>query len=402
MKVLGSRNEAKALLNIGRYYALDSSLGSHVYLDASKPHAILICGKRGYGKSYTLGILIEELAMLEEDIRKKIGIVVIDTLGMFWTSFFPNIKEKDIIRKWGYEPRGYNVSIFSSYESVKEYRKKGIDANPLLLKTSEIGVNHWLMLFNLKSTDSIGIAIARALNEMKEEYSIDDILEFMENDKKLSSNVKIAAENFFKMAKSWNIFDKKGVKIEEIVKGGRITILDLSPYMEELKILITSIIARKIFEERVRERKKYEESRIKGEEHKEKIPITWIAIDEAHVFIPIIPSLSKEILIKQCMRQGRYPGISLILATQRIASMDKEVLSHCDIIISHRLTSKQDIEALNEVKPVYMQEEMKEALKKVGREKGVALIIDDTSESVHIIKMRPRLSWHGGEEPSII
>jgi len=49
-----------------------------------------------------------------------------------------------------------------------------------------------------------------------------------------------------------------------------------------------------------------------------------------------------------------------------------------------------------------MLESIEEAIKRVGTEKGVALIIDDTSETTHVIKVRPRLSWHGGEEPSAL
>jgi hypothetical protein len=33
---------------------------------------------------------------------------------------------------------------------------------------------------------------------------------------------------------------------------------------------------------------------------------------------------------------------------------------------------------------------------------SVALIVDDTSESSHIIKIRPRLSWHGGAESLVL
>jgi hypothetical protein len=51
--VLGRREKTgTGVLNIGRYYALDGSLGASVYCDALRPHMIFICGKRGYGKSY--------------------------------------------------------------------------------------------------------------------------------------------------------------------------------------------------------------------------------------------------------------------------------------------------------------------------------------------------------------
>ena len=137
-------------------------------------------------------------------------------------------------------------------------------------------------------------------------------------------------------------------------------------------------------------------------ERMEEIPITWFAIDEAHVFLPHEECIAKDVLIKQWMRQGRQPGVALILATQRPSSLDSEVMSHSDIIICHRLTAQEDIEALNRVRPTYMQGDIGEAVKKIGTEKGVALIIDDTSEAVHVIKIRPRMSWHGGEEPSAL
>lgn len=404
--VLGrEEKEEKGILNIGRYYAMDKSLASNVYIDGTRPHVILICGKRGYGKSYTMGIFIEEIALLEEEVRKKIGVVVIDTLGIFWTTFYENKKEEFLLKKWGYEPKGFPIKIFSSKENVDEYRKKGIDADVLLLKTSEINPNHWCQLFDIKITEPVGAAIARAIydiSEEKEEYSIDDVLEYIQKMRNLREGVRIAVENFFSMAKSWNIFDKKGLPLKSIVRGGETTILDISSFSEELKILIVTLIARKIFEERVRERKKYEERLMGGEERDEKIPLTWMAIDEAHIFLPLGNCLSKDVLIKQWMRQGRHPGVSLILATQRPSAIDPEVLSHSDIIICHRLTAQEDIDSLNKIRPTYMHVGIKEAIKKVGTEKGVALIIDDISEVVHIIKIRPRLSWHGGEEPSAI
>ena len=39
----------------------DRDTERNVYLDASNSRAVLICGKRGSGKSYTLGVLLEEL-----------------------------------------------------------------------------------------------------------------------------------------------------------------------------------------------------------------------------------------------------------------------------------------------------------------------------------------------------
>jgi hypothetical protein len=49
-----------------------------------------------------------------------------------------------------------------------------------------------------------------------------------------------------------------------------------------------------------------------------------------------------------------------------------------------------------------MQESLRAYLKKMGSERGAALIVDDHSESVHMVHIRPRRSWHGGGEPSAL
>ena len=82
--LVGRRDDGgEGLLLLGRYLALDGSTGSEVYLDALKPHAILICGKRGYGKSYTMGVLIEEFSRLPFSVRKNFCVIVLDTMGIF-------------------------------------------------------------------------------------------------------------------------------------------------------------------------------------------------------------------------------------------------------------------------------------------------------------------------------
>ena len=133
------------------------------------------------------------------------------------------------------------------------------------------------------------------------------------------------------------------------------------------------------------------------------MPMVWMAIDEAQLFMPSHEkTLGKNVFINEWMRQGRQPGLSLVMATQRPSALESEVLSHSDIILCHRLTAQEDIDALSRIRPTYMHGDIKESIKKVGDERGVALIVDDTSESSHIIKIRPRLSWHGGAEPSVV
>lgn len=406
--ILGRKDKIKGgYLNIGRYYALDSSLGSNVNVDIIHPHIILICGKRGYGKSYTIGVLLEEISQLEEDVKNNLGVIVFDTLGIFWTTKFPNSNENEKLNKWNLSPNGFDINIFVPKNYKEEYKNKEIDVNSFSIKLSELSPYHWFQLFNLKETDPLGITLSRNLIKITESssgYSIDELLVCIKNDTRSENIVKDAIENYLITADSWGIFDKDGLSITDIVKPGSISIIDLSHLPNPvLKNIVLTIISEKIFEKRIQDRKLYELKKIGINFEETGIPMVWMVIDEAQLFLPNNKEiLSKDVLINEWMRQGRQPGLSLIMATQRPSALEPEVLSHSDIIVCHRLTAQEDIDALSRIRPTYMHRSIKESIKKIGDEKGVALIIDDTSESAHIIKIRPRISWHGGAESLLL
>lgn len=383
--IIGNTEKTRAVMNIGRCYALDGSLGSSIYLDASKSHVILIAGKRGYGKSYTLGILLEEYSSLENDIKKKIGVLVIDTLGIFWTGAFPD--DGKILEEWGMRGEGMKLNIFTSPVLLKEYDERGVEARAFKINPSELEPFHWQSLFKINPISLEGVAISKASKRI----SIKEMIRQIEMDEEIGEKEKIVCKNLLRMAQNWDVFDENAPSIYDIIRRGEITILDLSLYPDKLKEVIVSILAQKIFMERMRERWK----------DSPKMPLVWLFIDEAHLFLPEKENACKEILINGWMRQGRQPGLSLIMATQRVDSLDEEVLSHVDVIICHRLTSQGDIDALNRIRPVYMKEKMGEAIKRV-KEKGIALIVDDVTEKVHLARLRPRRSRHGGGEASVL
>ena len=78
------------------------SLGNNIMLDALRPHVVLIAGKRGSGKSYTMGVIAEGLASLEEETANSITSLIIDTMGIYWTMKNPNYKEADPLNIYVY------------------------------------------------------------------------------------------------------------------------------------------------------------------------------------------------------------------------------------------------------------------------------------------------------------
>ena len=408
LRVLGNEeNNGKGILFLGNYMALDHSKGAEVYLDALKPHAVLICGKRGYGKSYTMGCMLEELAFLPEPVKGNLASLVIDTMGIFWTMKNPNISEAGRLKSWELTPSGLETEIFVPAGNIEAYKKRNIEVKPFSISIRELSGSQWCRVLRIEEVSPLGILLVRAIESLREKgepYSFEDIINEIFMDSRSDSSSKGAAENCFRAVKSWGLFSKEGTTLSELIAGGRTTVLDVSTLENEnVCAAAVSILAGRLYAERLEARRIYEKKQM-GEKLEEKeFPMVWLFIDEAHIFVPAkAESLASEVLINRCLRQGRQPGLSLVLATQRPASLHPDVVSQSDLLICHRLTSSDDILALETSRPLYMQESLRAYLKKMGSERGAALIVDDHSESVHMIRIRPRRSWHGGGEPSAL
>ncbi|MBT3463790.1 ATP-binding protein, partial [archaeon] len=102
------------------------------------------------------------------------------------------------------------------------------------------------------------------------------------------------------------------------------------------------------------------------------------------------------------LREGRQPGISLILATQQPGKIHTDVMTQSDTIISHRITAKLDTDALGMLMQSYMRDGMDRYLNELPRIKGSAIILDDNNEKMYPIQIRPRFTWHGGSSPTAV
>jgi hypothetical protein len=77
-------------------------------------------------------------------------------------------------------------------------------------------------------------------------------------------------------------------------------------------------------------------------------------------------------------------------------------MTQSDIIISHRITARLDVDALKMLSSSYMTSGIDEQLRILPRTQGAAIIIDDQNERIFSAKIRPRATWHGGEAPTAI
>jgi hypothetical protein len=402
----------KSYVKMGQY----TSLSNKIFMDVARSHVVLVAGKRGSGKSYTLGVIAEELSNLSKEVSQNIASLIFDTMGIYWTMKFSNEKDKDLLYEWDLKPKDLKTKVFVPFGHYENYLEKGIPIDrKFALDVSELNSEDWIITFGLDMINPVAVLIERTISMLKEQekFGIKEIVENLERDEKSPEEVKSAAVGLFEAAGTWGIFAEKGDKptqINDLISGGMTSILDLSVYnsvgLFNVRALVISLISRKIFNQRMDARKKEEiKSVSKGfdfssSEEKKETPLVWFFIDEAHEFLPLNGKTAATDALVQLLREGRQPGISLVLATQQPGQIHRDAMSQSDIVISHRVTSLPDLEALNYIMQSYLLEGIKKYMDDLPNLKGSAIILDDNSERIYPMRIRPRFTWHGGEAPT--
>lgn len=385
-------------------------LGRKILCDIAKPHVVLICGKRGGGKSYSMAVFLEEFARQPFEVKKRIAAIAIDTVGIFWTLKIKNKFEEKELSDWDLKPDTTNVRVLVPKGKIDFYKEKEIPVDDAFtIKTSELDELEWLALFKLTWKEPEGILLSKIIEDVKEKlgtlYGIKEIITAVKNSDG-EENTKKALINRFKIAQNWGLFEKEGTKLKEFAKPGTITIIDVSAYrqavgMEGARDIIVGLLGKKLFEERMLYRKEEEVRLTQGLSRESEMPIVWLMIDEAHMFMPTDENSLVLSVLLEWIRVGRQPGLSLLLATQRPNKLHPDAISQCDLFISHRMTSQPDIQAVSVLRPSYMHQDFDKYYSQMPREKGFALILDDNSEKLWLVKIRPRYSWDGGVTASV-
>ncbi len=411
----------KGTVLIGKHYikmGRDQTLSNKIFMDIAGAHVVFICGKRGGGKSYTMGVIAEGMADLPHEIKQNLSIILLDTMGIYWTMKYPNKEDAELLRQWNLEPKPLDVQIFTPTGHYDKFKKQGIPTDyPFSIKPSELSANNWCMTLGVKQTSDVGVLISDVINNLKEDtdnYSMEDIVKkIKESD--YADITKGNAKNLFLNTKPWGLFNEEGTKLSELVKPGQITVLDVSCYATvpnswNIKNLVIGLVAEKLFIQRMTARKTEEFNEIdrqmnffgSKDEEKKDTPLVWLVIDEAHEFLPVKGKTLATDPLVTVMREGRQPGISLILATQQPGKIHTDVMTQSDIVISHRITAKMDTDALGMLMQSYMRKGLTEELDNLPRVKGAAIIFDDTNEKMYPMRIRPRFTWHGGAAPNAI
>lgn len=393
--ISGTINLGKHLVGTGE----EAHLTTPVLLDAIRPHIITLTGKRGEGKSYSLGVIAEEIFKLPEAIRKNLCCIIIDTQGIFWTMKSPDERELVLLNSWGLKPRGFPAEVLVPEGQERLFSQAGVDFDAAFsFLPSELTAEEWMNVFELNPNEPLGILLMKTFSKLPSGYSLDDVISAI-GKQGFQDTEKLALQNRFEAAKTWGIFGES--RMPGLLEPGKISVIDVSLTPQNVRALLLSLIARKLFTERVTSRRREELAEIELTSIK-RVPMPWMLIDEAHNFLPGDAKTAASDILLRLVKEGRQPGITLVFATQRPERLHPDALAQTDIVISHRLTARVDIEALRSIMQTYMLFDIGRYINELPKLKGTSIILDDNSERIYKVRIRPRQSWHAGESPVAI
>jgi hypothetical protein len=345
-----------------------------------------ILAMTGSGKSYTVGVLIEEL------LKKRGSLVVFDPPGEYK----------------GIEMKGAGSRAYS----VKGEKK-------IKIETSSLRSSDFINLIpdlTEAQRDFIEAALSIA-KRFYEKYDLSIVKDLMglvyeakdgkeiladcvspQEIKELSKKVGLmtigSTMRKIERLNRLGIFELTGTPISDIVAGNQLTVIDLSDADERLSETIIATITRRIFEAR--------KSYVKDAKGTLSAP-TFIIVEEAHNFAPRASSEERKILSKSILRkiarEGRKFGVGLCIVSQRPSKLDSDVLSQCNTQIILKIVNPADQE--------YIRQSVESVTEDIVRDlpalsRGESIITGAATPLPVTVKIRERTTAVGGEDIDII
>lgn len=435
--------ESKSWVYLGRL--AEAGPLTDVRFDTDSAHVAALFGKRGSGKSYTLGTLLEGLctskptSTIAENPRRS-AILLFDTLGVFqWMSILLQedtqkaiLKEQFALRRgWSIKAEPLDVAIWIP----KGTRTPGTPADhrEFTINCSDFAAEDWGYLFGLdiyqdrmgqllndtfiKVTQE-GWSDSQRRHQANPQYSLDDLIACVKNDGELLESYHDETRRaVLQQLMTYHrnpLFEDQGTALRDFLDPGRMSVIVMNKMSDELRLIVVSALMRRLIASRVQasEAEKHlkiieqlapTEKQALEEVLKTAAPPTWVAIDEAQNILPSERRTSATDVIVKYVREGRNYGLSFVVATQQPTAIDPRILAQVDTLLVHKLTVQGDIDYIRKNIKSNLPEEVKYSNTVLGFDElirnldvGQALVSNTETDRAFIMDVRPRISVHGG------
>lgn len=345
-------------------------------------HMAILAGT-GSGKSYTAGVLVEELLLP----HNRAAVLIFDPHGEYGTLTdmrgHPAFKSAD-----GYAPK---VKVMTP-EEVR-IRVSSLDYYDILALLPEMSDRQQAML-------SKAFRILQRHRKGDYRWGIQDLIAAVRE-----ADVQVDDDGNEKTGSSAPALEWKLEKIErsdyfhnvehtvspkELFEPGQVTVLQMNEISQEEQQVICAAVLRQVNHARMSTQKELISPQ---DENYLPYPV-FILVEEAHRFAPAHePSRCKSV-IRTILSEGRKFGLGMGLITQRPGKLDADVLSQCMSQFLMRIVNPVD------------QESLKYGVEAAGRDllkelpaltKGQIIISGACVNTPVLCKVRQRLTKHGGE-----
>lgn len=336
-----------------------------------------VLAKTGAGKSYTVGVILEEFLLA------KVPLVILDPHGEYGSLRHPNINDKELdqMMRFGVKPKQFQSQI-QEYAIDTQLNPQ---AEPLRLEGINLEAREIVDMLPTKlSGGQVGV-LYQAVKDVQDHlpsYTLRDIMDAVGVNK---SNAKWNVLNALEALESTGLFHIKGTPVRDIVKAGKCTIINLKGVGPDIQEVVAARLTAMLWAERKRDR----------------IPPHILVVEEAHNFCPergVGNAVSGPVL-RTVAAEGRKFGLGLVIVSQRPAKIDKNVLSQCNTQVVLKVTNPNDIKAIvSSVEGI-----TSEAADEIQRlTVGSCLVAGGGLTEPVFVDVRPRVTRHGGESIDIL
>jgi uncharacterized protein len=221
----------------------------------------------------------------------------------------------------------------------------------------------------------------KELKEFKENYTIRDIIEAVEQTK---SNARWNVIASLESLDSIGVFSETGTETTELVQKGKCSIVNMRGVPPDIQ----DVVVARLTEELFRDRKMG------------KIPPFLFVVEEAHNYCPehgIGHAISSQML-RTVASEGRKFGMGLCVVSQRPAKIDKNIISQCNTNIILKVTNPNDLKAI--IQSVEgLTSQTYDEIQRLPI--GVALISGASIQIPILVEIRTRETDHGGKSVTV-
>jgi uncharacterized protein len=343
---------------------------------------LAILASTGSGKSYTAGVLVEELM----NRYNRAAVLIVDPHGEYHT-MSSIMGDAQFFGNDGYKPE---VKIFTPDKiKVRFSTLTEADVKYLLPEGTSDKMAHFLSQAYTSLRERL-----KAERKQDYAYAYHDLRDEVNKQKFTSENQKDGGGNASSIdGLLWRMDSRFGkpdsiftasehIELNELFKPGRCTILQLSDIEQHEQQVIVGALLRRVNKARM--------LIYRGEKPKESgdfvnYPV-FTLLEEAHRFAPAGASVVSTNILKQILSEGRKFGVGIGLITQRPGKLDQDVLSQCMTQIIMRIVNPID------------QQTVAQSVEGAGRAMLAELPALTKGQAVISgVGINTRLTQHGGE-----